>query len=206
MGAAVEMTDDPSRATVGGGRADASRFRWVALFVLALMLYCSANILLHDGFGHGAGLDTFNAGAANPWQFLINMDLMSGLALMVAWIIWRDWGGSVLQTVAWVLIVLWWGNIMVAIYALRLLATSGGDATTFFLGRRAGGPEAPKGKPLGSPLQIAALIGAVASVAVMVHGLAAVGFAGVPAIGYVGAFGTLGFGLAVFAFSRPARG
>ena len=52
------------------------------------------------------------------------------------------------------------------------------------------------------PLRIVAMLGAIASVALMIRGLLAVGFTGMPAFGYYAACGTIAFALATFALGR----
>lgn len=177
--------------------------RIVAGFVILLMLVLAANIGANDSFGHGSGMDTFNAGSSNPWQLFINMDLMSGLLLILGWMIWRERGESVLRIVAWAVLFLWWGNIAVASFILTSLYLSGGRADMLLMGRRIGQP-LPAGAT-GKWAAMLCLIGALASAIVMVRGLIAVQFVGMGAFGYAVAFGTLIFALLVFAFVPPRR-
>jgi hypothetical protein len=116
-----------------------SGFKWIAILVIAVMALLGAQILIRDSLGHGAGLDAFLAGTTSPWQAFINQDLVSGLLLAVAWLIYREQPGRVIDTIAWVWMVMWWGNIVVAAYVLLALRQSSGDPQRFFMGARAGG-------------------------------------------------------------------
>lgn len=116
--------------------------RILGWLVIAIMSVLMANILIHDGMDHGVGFDTFAAGASNPWQLFINNDLVTGLFFMSGWVILRERGDRVIDTVAWVWMVMWWGNIIVGVYVLRAVwqagaGQAGGDWHRFFLGRHA---------------------------------------------------------------------
>lgn len=108
---------------------------WLVILVMGGLM---ANILVNDSMTHGVGFDVFNAGASNPWQLFINNDLVTGLLFMCGWMIFREKGGRVLDTVCWVWMVMWWGNIIVAAYILRAAFQADGDWSRFFLGARAG--------------------------------------------------------------------
>lgn len=179
---------------------DMRRFRAWVVGVFVLLAAGFVNIAWNDGFGHGMGLDTFNGGMADPWQAFINLDLVAGLLLPVGWIIWRELGSPVLQTVAWILLILWWGNIAVALYLLIAISRSKGDARIFFLGNRGG--LAPL--DLSRTMRLSLSLAAVAVAAVLANALLSVGFAGVPAIGYASALGTVVLLLAAFA-AAPDR-
>lgn len=112
--------------------------RFVAWAVIAVMAALAVNIILNDGFDHGAGLDVFLAGTASPWQLFINQDLVSGLWIACAWVIHRQRGSRIAETVAWIWMILWWGNIVVAAYILVALRQAEGDPGRFFAGARGG--------------------------------------------------------------------
>lgn len=113
-------------------------FKWIAMLVIVVMSGFAIPILLHDSLGHGAGLDVFLAGRASPWQAFINQDLVSGLLLSLTWLVYREEGGRVIDTIAWVCMVLWWGNIVIAAYVLVALREAEGDPSRFFMGARGG--------------------------------------------------------------------
>ena len=112
--------------------------RRIAILVIVLMSALAANIVINDSLSNGLGFDVFLAGTGSPWQLFINNDLVSGLLFMVGWIIYRERGNRVIDTVTWVWMVLWWGNIMVACYVLVALRQAAGDELRFFTGKRAG--------------------------------------------------------------------
>lgn len=106
----------------------------VALIILTSIHFAIA--IVDVGLHRGAGLDVFLAGyLADPWQAVINADLMAGLFLAAAWIAWRE--RDPLRALSWVLVLLWWGNLILAMYAYRALDRSGGSWARFFLGTRA---------------------------------------------------------------------
>jgi hypothetical protein len=201
------IMQQPTSATESALHAASPSLHWavgLAGFVIVLMLGLGLNIALNDGFGHGAGLDTFNAGAADPWQLFINMDLIAGLLLMLGWMVFRQQGAPMVETLAWALLFLWWGNIAVAAYILGCVVQAQGRADAMLLGRRA----APLAgvRALYPILRITGAAVCIAALVIMVRGAASVGFAGQNVFGYVAAFGTLAFGGAVLALSaRGAR-
>lgn len=113
-------------------------FQIVAWIVIAVMTGFAIRILAFDSIDHGAGLDAFLAGSRQPWPAFIGQDLVMGLCLALAWLIWRQRGARVLDTVAWTWMILWWGNIVVAAYVLVALKQAGGDEDRFFKGLRCG--------------------------------------------------------------------
>jgi hypothetical protein len=72
------------------------RVRVIALLVLVAMLANVVHVALKSGMNHGVGMDTFLAGARDPWQLFINCDLVAGLLFMVAWMALRDRGAPLL--------------------------------------------------------------------------------------------------------------
>jgi hypothetical protein len=117
--------------------------RNIAILVIVIMSGFMLNILLHDSMGHGVGMDTFNAGMADPWRAFIGQDLVSGLFFTVSWLVFRERGGRVIDTIAWAWMALWWGNIVIAalgytagflpiILSLVLLALSAKGTRTSF--------------------------------------------------------------------------
>jgi hypothetical protein len=145
--------------------------RNLSILVVAIMAALALNILRVDGMGHGVGLDTFLAGANNPWQVFINQDLVSGLMLSVGWLIYRQHGCRTLDTVAWVWMALWWGNIVVAAYIIVAVAQSRGDPAGFFLGRRSAVPLRPVWSAPGPLQRAGCIILAVACSVYLVRGL-----------------------------------
>ena len=172
----------------------------LGILVITVMSALMANILIYDGMDHGVGFDVFNAGAGNPWQLFINNDLVTGLLFMCGWIIFREIGGRLIDTICWVWMVLWWGNIIVAVYVLRAVWQSTGDWNRFFLGRRAGAL-----RPIGfvAPLRALCVLVAVAAAIWTWLTIDGTGFAPVPTFGLV-----LGFAPIVLTFlliAAPAR-
>lgn len=166
--------------------------RILGWLVIVIMSSLAVNILINDGMDHGVGFDTFASGAGDPWQLFINNDLVAGLLFMCGWIILREKGGRVIDTVAWVWMVLWWGNIIVGVYVLRAAWQAGGDWHRFFLGRRAG---ALPSVTIGAQLRILSGLAALAVAAWTVHAILATDVAPIPTFGYV-----LGFGPIVLTF------
>lgn len=151
---------------------------WLVIVIMSVLM---GNILLHDGMDHGVGFDVFLAGAGDPWQLFINNDLVTGLLFMCGWIILREKGGRVIDTVAWVWMVLWWGNIIVGVYVLRAAWQAGGDWHRFFLGRHA----APLPQvTIGAPLRLLSALAAMVVAAWAALAIKATGFAAIPTIGY----------------------
>lgn len=174
--------------------------RIVAWVVIAIMAVNMVNVVLNSGMDHGAGFDTFLAGSSNPWQLFINNDLVTGLFFMVGWLIHRERGGRLLDTVAWVWMIMWWGNIVVGAYVLLAVWQSRGDWTLFFQGRRSGALPALN---IGTPLRIGAAALAVVTAVWTVQGIVATGAAPIPTFGYVMGFVPVVLSLALVAF--PAR-
>ncbi len=174
--------------------------RILGWLVIAIMSVLMANILIHDGMDHGVGFDTFAAGATNPWQLFINNDLVTGLFFMCGWIILRERGGRVIDTIAWVWMVMWWGNIIVGVYVLRAVWQSDGDWHRFFLGRHAGSLPPVT---IAAPLRMLAALAALAVASWSILTIRATGFAPIPAMGL-----TLGFApvvLTLVLLALPAR-
>jgi hypothetical protein len=161
--------------------------RYLAILVIVIMSGFMLNILLHDSMGHGVGMDTFNAGMADPWRAFIGQDLVSGLFFTVSWLVFRERGGRMIDTIAWAWMALWWGNIVIAAYILVAVSQSRGDPALFFLGRRAGALHHVWRAP-SLVLRGGCALGAVLVAAYLVHGLAAVFFAGIAAFGYTAGF------------------
>src|SRR5262245_33365128 len=152
--------------------------RLIALLVLMAMLANLIHVLLTSGMSHGAGMDTFLAGARDPWQLFINCDLVAGLLFMVAWMAIRERGAPLLPRVAWFWMTLWWGNVVVAAYVLRAAHESGGDWSLFFLGRNAPGATAPASATARPAIRrVLYLLAAAALTVVALLGIRDVGFA-----------------------------
>jgi hypothetical protein len=79
---------------------------WPSIIVIAAMAVCGVNIASTDDIGHGAGMDVWLAGTADPWQLFINLDLMTGLLLAVSWIGWRERHNGIAVQIALVLLTL----------------------------------------------------------------------------------------------------
>ncbi len=156
--------------------------RILAWVVIAIMAANMANVAINSGFDHGAGFDTFLAGAADPWQLFINNDLVTGLLFMVGWIILRERGGRGLDTLAWCWMVMWWGNIVVAAYVLRAVGQADGDWRRFFIGRLAGVVPAA---PLTSMMRLLCGVAALGVLAWTARGLLATGGAPIAILGYL---------------------
>lgn len=174
--------------------------RILAWIVIAIMGANMANVLLNSGFDHGAGFDTFLAGASDPWQLFINNDLVTGLLFMVGWIILRERGRRGLDTLAWCWMVMWWGNIVVAAYVLRAVGQAQGDWHRFFIGRPAGVV------PAGGPSSTMRLLCGLAALAVLTwtgRGILATGGAPISILGYLLGFIPVVLTLVLLAF--PAR-
>jgi hypothetical protein len=161
--------------------------RSLAILVIVIMSGFMLNILLHDSMGHGVGMDTFNAGMTNPWRAFIGQDLVSGLFFTVAWLVYRERGGRVLDTIAWAWMAFWWGNIVIAVYILVAVSQSRGDPAMFFLGRRAGDLHHIWRAP-SLPLRGLCALSALLVAAYLVRGLTAVQFSGIAAFGYTAGF------------------
>lgn len=165
--------------------------KFICLLVIVITTVHFLNAFARVGIDEGAGLDVFLAGyLSDPWQAVIDSDLMVGLLLAACWIGWRQGDGA--TAFAWIAALCWWGNLVVAIYALRELNRSGGSWTRFFLGIHAADalPSTPR-QPW--PLAVRGLLwlAAVALVGWIIAGSRAVDFAPLPVIGYLGGLGSL---------------
>lgn len=169
--------------------------------VIILMSVLMGNILINDGFDTGLGMDRFIDGLKDPWQAFIGFDMMSGLFLMFGWIIYRQNGAPVVETIVWVLLGNWWGNIVIAAYILVALRQSGGEPGRFFMGARAGPLRAVWGAP---PLALRGLclIGAAGVATYAYCAMRALDFAGLPAQAFVPAFAPVVLGLILLALPR----
>jgi hypothetical protein len=178
----------------------------IAGLVFLIMCGNVVNVSLNSGMGHGAGFDTFLAGGRDPWQTFINNDLVMGLVFTMSWVIFRERGGRVLNTVAWVWMAAWWGNIVIADYVLRAVYQADGDWPRFFMGRHAPGAASPAALHL--PLTVRALcgLGAAAAAVYLAVGLRQTGGAIVPVLGYALGFLPVILSLALLALPRPAEG
>ncbi|GLR65451.1 hypothetical protein GCM10010909_01290 [Acidocella aquatica] len=176
----------------------------IAGLVFLIMCGNVLNVSLNSGMGHGVGFDTFLAGARDPWQTFINNDLVMGLVLTMSWVIFRERGGRVLNTVAWVWMAAWWGNIVIAAYVLRAAYQADSDWSRFFLGRHAPGATAPA--PMRLPALMRALcgLGAAAAAVYLALGLRQSGGALVPVLGYALGFLPVILSLALLALPRRA--
>jgi hypothetical protein len=145
--------------------------RNLAILVIAIMSALALNIVLVDGMGHGVGLDTFLAGTKDPWQMFINQDLVSGLMLTLGWLIYRQHGCRIIDTVAWVWMALWWGNIVVAAYIVLAVAQSDGNPAAFFLGRRSSVSLRIVWSMPGPMLRAACVLLAAATIAYLLRGV-----------------------------------
>jgi len=181
------------------------RVRVIAVLVLVAMLANLVNVVLKSGMNHGVGMDTFLAGARDPWQLFINCDLVAGLLFMVAWMAVRDRGAPRLSRVAWIWMALWWGNVVVAAYVLRAANESGGDWPLFFLGRSAPGATAPRAAAARPRLVRVLCLLAAAVVAVFtMSGIRNAGFAGLATFGYVAGFTPVVLTLILLGLNRDA--
>ena len=178
--------------------------RGVAWAVIAIIAASLINVAVGSGMDHGVGLDTFLAGSKDPWQMMIGNDLVAGLLMTCAWIVFREKGGRAVDTVAWVWMALWWGNIVIAVYALVAAHQSGGDWARFFLGRRAGGPLVRAWQP-SAPVRLASVACALATLAYLAVSLVGVRFAGLPTFGYVAAFVPVALSFALLARGGAER-
>lgn len=169
--------------------------------IIILMSVLIGNILINDGFNSGLGMDRFIDGLKDPWQAFIGFDMMSGLFLMFGWIIYRQRGAPVFETITWVLLGNWWGNIVIATYILVALRQSGGEPARFFMGSRAGSLRAVwEAPPL--PLRGPCLIGAAGTAFYALSAMRALDFAGLPAQAFIPAFAPVVLGLVSLALPR----
>ena len=169
--------------------------RNIALALIVIMSGNLINVAVNGGFNHGMGFDTFLAGIHDPWQVFINTDLVVGLVIMCAWIVFRERGGATIDTVIWVWMAAWWGNIVVAAYVIRAANQAegrvrnpgGGDWPVFFLGVNAPGFTAAPATPSTIAKGVGAA-GALATIGYLVFALLAPGLSAIAVIGYVAAF------------------
>ena len=148
-------------------------------------------------------MDTFLAGASDPWQLFINCDLVAGLLLMVAWIAFRERSSGRLQTIAWIWMAMWWGNAVVAAYVLRAAHESSGDWPLFFMGRNAPGAilrQPTPVKPLA--LRVLSLLAAAGTTIYVLAGLSGAEFAPLPTFGYVAGFSPIVLTLLLLGLDR----
>jgi hypothetical protein len=173
----------------------------VLVMVVALLHFVQA---LHaTGTALGLGMDTFLAGYfGNPWQAVIDIDLMLGLLMVCVWMFWRESDRAVGLT--WIFVLLWWGNLILAIYLCWQMQRSGGDWARVFIGDRVpGGRATPPALP--ATLRALLVIAAIGLSAFATWGCWQVQFALVPTIGYVSGIGSLALAAAMIAFktARP---
>ena len=175
--------------------------RILAVLVLVIQLVNMGIVLAGSGMGHGAGFDTFLAGMRDPWQNFINNDLVMGLLFTMSWIVFRERGNGVLQTVAWVWMAAWWGNIVIAVYVLKAVSEAKGSWPVFFMRGHAPGAQSFASFVIPGPLRMASLAGAALVIVYLVYGLLSCRFAAIPAIGYVAGFVPVALSLALL--GRP---
>ena len=173
--------------------------RLLCLFVILLTTWHFVLAIGGSGLHHGAGMDTFQAGyAADPWQAVINIDLMAGLLMACAWILWREDNRAI--AIAWVITILWWGNLVVAAYLLRQIQLGGGHWETVLLGRNADPALRPgPRRAFGTPAKTLLLVSSAIVAGYMVWCCRSVGYSGVPALGYCWGLGSLSLALFVAA-------
>jgi hypothetical protein len=105
-----------------------------AVFLLVLGAAAMAAALFY-GFTQGDGWSEVGALVAYPWFNVSLVDVYVGFALFAGWIVYRE--RSPLRAGIWIVLLLVLGNLVSCVYALLALARSGGDWTSFWLGRRA---------------------------------------------------------------------
>jgi len=176
--------------------------KFLGICVIILMSVLMSNIVINDGFRTGIGMDRFIAGLADPWQTFIGFDMMAGLFLMFGWIIYRQNGSPVIETITWVLLGNWWGNIVIAAYILVAFRQADGDASKFFMGSRAGPLRVVWGVP-SSTVRGLCILGAVAFLIYAVLTMKSLDFAGLPAWAFVPAFAPIVVGFILLA--RPQK-
>jgi hypothetical protein len=152
--------------------------------------------------GATGGSDVFYAGyARNAWQAYINSDLMAGLALASAWIVFRE--RSLLRSITLVMIILYWGNIVISAYALHQLHRARGDWARFFLGTRAAGVcPVEHQRPASLLWRYSWYAMAVVCAGYAVWGIVKANFALYTVIGCLWGFGLLSVGCVIIAASR----
>ncbi len=179
--------------------------RNLACVVVVAMLVLAGNILLNGSLDEGLGMDRFLEGLADPWLTFIGFDLLAGLLLMSGWIVWRQKGERMADTIAWLLCLAWWGNVIVAAYILVALRQSGGDPARFFMGVRAGNLRStwiPSGM-----VRVLALAGALGTAAFATMRVTHLGLSGLAGQAYVPGFLPVVLALVLLAFpSRASAG
>lgn len=179
--------------------------RNLAWVVVVAMLALAGNILLEGSLNEGLGMDRFLAGLADPWRTFIGFDLLAGLLLMSGWLVWRQQGTRLADTLAWVLCIAWWGNIVVAAYILVAMRQSGGDPARFFMGSRAGPLRSAWSPPPAA--RLLALAGALGTAAFALMRIAQLGLSGLAGQAYVPGFAPIVLALVLLAFpSRASAG
>lgn len=174
----------------------------ISWLVIVVMTIYGLRILVQDSLGHGAGFDIFLAGTASPWQAFINQDLVSGLLIALAWMLYRQHGARAIDSFAWTWMVLWWGNIVVAVYVLVALRQAGGDTGRLFTGSRAGPLRTVWPQP-GVAVKALLLLGALASAGYMVL-LVRQAADGIAIAGAVLGIAPVALSLVLLAFPAPA--
>lgn len=172
--------------------------KFVSIGVIILMSVLMANILINDGFYTGIGMDRFIAGLADPWLTFIGFDMMTGLFLMFGWIIYRQKGAPVIETITWVMLGNWWGNIVIAAYILLAIRQADGEAAKFFMGSRAGPLRVVWGAP-SLTVRGLCILGAMAFLIYAVLAMKSINFAGLAAWAFVPAFAPIVVGFVLLA-------
>lgn len=173
--------------------------RLLACLVMAAMILLGTNIVLNGSLDEGLGMDRFLAGLADPWTTFIGFDLMCGLLLVAGWIVWRQRGGRLLDTVAWVLCLTWWGNIVTAGYILVAFRQSRGDPARFFMGERAASLQSVW-PATNWPARILALAAALGVAALTLMKVRQLGLAELPGQAYIPGFLPIILALVLLAF------
>lgn len=174
--------------------------RMPALVVVIAMAGCAANILINDNLDHGAGMDVWLAGLADPWQFFINLDLMAGLLMPLVWILWRERRNGLAVQIGWALVTLWWGNVVVAAYVLMALGEARGRPEVFFQGASAEAWIDRLSIPIRVLFGVLALGAAVGTVIGLLHSHTAL----LPAVGYLNGLGAVAYFFGLLALRRSA--
>lgn len=178
--------------------------RLLCAVVIAVALLHFVLALRATGTALGLGMDTFLLGYfGNPWQAVIDIDLMLGLLMICAWMGWRESDRAV--GLSWIFVLLWWGNLILAIYLYWQIGRSGGSWARVFLGDHTRGEKAPPSPAW--PLAARGLLwlAAIGLAAFATIGCLQVQFAPVPTIGYVAGVGSLALAAAMLAYktARP---
>lgn len=177
------------------------RVKILGASVIILMSVLMGNILIHDSFNTGIGMDRFIDALKDPWQAFIGFDMMSGLFLMFGWIVYRQKGERLIETLTWILLANWWGNIVVAAYILVALRQANGDAAKFFMGSRTGPLRAVWGMP--SPVvKSLCILGAVSTSIYAALAMQNLEFTGLPAGAFIPAFAPIVVGFVLLAMPR----